>query len=195
MAVVPHGGEPGSGPDQVVLGPAFLPGETAAVIGIQHEGGVFGVAGDAGHLVELAEHLQESGIRVRLGLPLLQGTELGRQAKRRPLLQLPHPGEAATLQRRVIATAVRAFPSSGLVVVDEPLDLRRRIGGVLLKENSKKFIKPTKSDIENYCKESNLQIDADYFIDYYEGMCNYLIFLRNSTPYLNQKYFHQRFFY
>ena len=46
-------------------------------------------------------------------------------------------------------------------------------------------------DEEIIKEEENSQINCskiDYFIDYYEGNCNYLIFLRNSTPYLNQKY-------
>ena len=46
-------------------------------------------------------------------------------------------------------------------------------------------------DEEIIKEEENSQIKfskIDYFIDYYEGTCNYLIFLRNSTPYLNQKY-------
>ncbi len=47
------------------------------------------------------------------------------------------------------------------------------------------------NESEEIIKEENLEIKLskiDYFIDYYEGTCNYLIFLRNSTPYLNQKY-------
>ena len=46
------------------------------------------------------------------------------------------------------------------------------------------FIKSNSNEIKK--DEKNLKID--YFIDYYEGTCNYLIFLRNSTPYLNIKY-------
>lgn len=34
---------------------------------------------------------------------------------------------------------------------------------------SKKFIKPTIEDVENYCKEKNLNLNAEHFIDYYES--------------------------
>ena len=38
-------------------------------------------------------------------------------------------------------------------------------------------------------KQLNLNINkADCFIDYYDGTCNYIVFLRNATPYLNKKY-------
>ena len=58
--------------------------------------------------------------------------------------------------------------------------------------------KDTKNDLNNennninienkeIKKDENLQ-KIEYFIEYYEGTCNYLIFLRNSTPYLNKKF-------
>ena len=50
--------------------------------------------------------------------------------------------------------------------------------------NDTSFIKSNSNEIKK--DEKNLKID--YFIDYYEGTCNYLIFLRNSTPNLNIKY-------
>ena len=42
-------------------------------------------------------------------------------------------------------------------------------------------------------KEENNQLNlninkTDCFIDYYDGTCNYIVFLRNATPYLNKKY-------
>ena len=46
--------------------------------------------------------------------------------------------------------------------------------------------KENKKDENN---QLNLNINkTDCFIDYYDGTCNYIVFLRNATPYLNKKY-------
>ena len=54
----------------------------------------------------------------------------------------------------------------------------------LNKENNNYIIN---SENENLKFFENSKI-IDYFIEYYEGKSNFLIFLRNSTPYLNIKY-------
>ena len=46
-----------------------------------------------------------------------------------------------------------------------------------------RFKKPTINDIENYAKEKNLKIDAEYFIDYYESKG----WLVGKTPMKNWK--------
>ena len=37
------------------------------------------------------------------------------------------------------------------------------------KQKRKRFVKPTISDIEQYCSEKNISINAQQFIDYYES--------------------------
>ena len=68
------------------------------------------------------------------------------------------------------------------------------------KTNAEKDIKKDlNSEINNVAdnkenkKEENNQLNlninkTDCFIDYYDGTCNYIVFLRNATPYLNKKY-------
>ena len=62
------------------------------------------------------------------------------------------------------------------------------------KSNEKDIKKDLNKENNNYINNSsenekmeNSKI-IDYFIEYYEGKSNFLIFLRNSTPYLNKKY-------
>ena len=55
----------------------------------------------------------------------------------------------------------------------------------LNKENNN-FMNNNLDNINNINIENNKKIE--YFIEYYEGICNYLIFLRNSTPHLSKKY-------
>lgn len=40
---------------------------------------------------------------------------------------------------------------------------------VVVKKKRQKFVKPTKQQIEEYCRELNVTFDADKFIDYYES--------------------------
>lgn len=40
---------------------------------------------------------------------------------------------------------------------------------VLSKEKTKRFVKPSVEDIEAYCKNNGYEVDAQYFIDYYES--------------------------
>ena len=61
------------------------------------------------------------------------------------------------------------------------------------KSNEKDIKKDSNKDNNNY-NNKNYEIEhfenskmVDYFIEYYEGKSNFLIFLRNSTPYLNKK--------
>ena len=68
------------------------------------------------------------------------------------------------------------------------------------KTNAEKDIKKDlNSEINNVAdnkenkKDENNQLNlnlnkTDCFIDYYDGTCNYIVFLRNATPYLNKKY-------
>ena len=65
------------------------------------------------------------------------------------------------------------------------------------KSNSKgeKDIQNELNNDMNYSKSNSKESKNDekmhkieYFIDYYEGACNYLIFLKNSTPYINIKH-------
>ena len=62
------------------------------------------------------------------------------------------------------------------------------------KSNGEKNIKKDlNKETNNYSDSINsIKIEKyqkiDNFIEYYEGTCNYLIFLRNSTPYINKKY-------
>ena len=68
------------------------------------------------------------------------------------------------------------------------------------KTNAEKDIKKDlNSEINNVAdnkenkKDENNQLNlnlnkTDCFIDYYDGTCNYIVFLRNATPYLNKRY-------
>lgn len=40
---------------------------------------------------------------------------------------------------------------------------------VVVKKKRQKFVKPTKQQVEEYCRELNVTFDADKFIDYYES--------------------------
>ena len=62
-------------------------------------------------------------------------------------------------------------------------DIKKDLNNEINKSSENKEIKIKKDENKqlNYFK-------TDFFIDYYEGTCNYLIFLRNATPYLNIKY-------
>ena len=56
------------------------------------------------------------------------------------------------------------------------------------KEENKEVNKEENNKIEsNEEKTNNLNNHANIFVDYYENSCNYIIFLRNSSTYLNKK--------
>ena len=138
MPVIPVDRKPLTGPYEIVGPAVFLPGKTGAEGYVHEAERIFGIAGHAGDLVQLAAHLQEGGVRLRLVLAVLGVPEVRGQAAG-SALEFPHPGEPAPLHRRVVPAAVLRLPAQGLVVVLEFLRLRRRIGGVLLKENSNKL--------------------------------------------------------
>ena len=55
-----------------------------------------------------------------------------------------------------------------------------------LNKESLNYMKKNSDNSDTYNNENLQKIES--FIDYFEGTCNYLIFLRNSTPYINKKY-------
>ena len=56
------------------------------------------------------------------------------------------------------------------------------------KEENKEVNKEENNKIENSEeKTNNLNNHVNIFVDYYENSCNYIIFLRNSSTYLNKK--------
>ena len=61
------------------------------------------------------------------------------------------------------------------------------------KEIQKDLYKEANNFMKKNSENSDLSVNENLkkienFIDYYEGTCNYLIFLRNSTPYMNKKF-------
>ena len=80
----------------------------------------------------------------------------------------------------------KGIPTIKKKIMDwEKLNSEKDIKKDLNKETNNYF--NNNSDIINSIKIENSK-KIDNFIEYYEGTCNYLIFLRNSTPYLNKKY-------
>ena len=53
--------------------------------------------------------------------------------------------------------------------LDKELDIKETTTKVVVKKKRQKFEKPTKQQVDDYCKELKVTFDADKFIDYYES--------------------------
>ncbi len=53
--------------------------------------------------------------------------------------------------------------------IDKELDIKETTTKVVVKKKRQKFEKPTKQQVDDYCKELKVTFDADKFIDYYES--------------------------
>lgn len=82
-----------------------------------------------------------------------------------------------------------AFNNNGIPTIKKKIiDWEKTNGEKDIKKdlnNENNYVANNNVDIININMENNKKID--YFIEYYEGTCNYLIFLRNSTLYLSKK--------
>ena len=52
---------------------------------------------------------------------------------------------------------------------DKELDIKETTTNVVVKKKRQKFEKPTKQQVDDYCRELKVTFDADKFIDYYES--------------------------
>lgn len=53
--------------------------------------------------------------------------------------------------------------------IDKELDIKETTTKVVVKKKRQKFEKPTKQQVDDYCRELKVTFDADKFIDYYES--------------------------
>ena len=53
--------------------------------------------------------------------------------------------------------------------LDKEIDIKETTTNVVVKKKRQKFEKPTKQQVEDYCRELKVTFDADKFIDYYES--------------------------
>lgn len=53
--------------------------------------------------------------------------------------------------------------------LDKELDIKETTTNVVVKKKRQKFVKPTKQQVDDYCRELKVTFDADKFIDYYES--------------------------
>lgn len=53
--------------------------------------------------------------------------------------------------------------------LDKELDIKETTTKVVVKKKRQKFEKPTKQQVDDYCRELKVTFDADKFIDYYES--------------------------
>lgn len=53
--------------------------------------------------------------------------------------------------------------------LDKELDIKETTTNVVVKKKRQKFVKPTKQQVDDYCRELKVTFDAEKFIDYYES--------------------------
>lgn len=53
--------------------------------------------------------------------------------------------------------------------IDKELDIKETTTNVVVKKKRQKFVKPTKQQVDDYCRELKVTFDSEKFIDYYES--------------------------
>ena len=52
---------------------------------------------------------------------------------------------------------------------DKEIDIKETTTNVVVKKKRQKFVKPTKQQVDDYCRELKVTFDSEKFIDYYES--------------------------
>lgn len=58
--------------------------------------------------------------------------------------------------------------------IDKELDIKETTTNVVVKKKRQKFEKPTKQQVDDYCRELKVTFDSEKFIDYYESKSWYV---------------------
>ena len=73
------------------------------------------------------------------------------------------------IDRTNVRTNLRQISEKSPPEIEKELDKEIDNKCASTKQKRKRFVKPTISDIEQYCSEKNISINAQQFIDYYES--------------------------